>query len=269
LDFWKPAPILVAGPCLIDDHAVNVEIAGRVAETASKYGVRAIFKASFDKANRSNSDATRGPGIEKGLELLRAVKVETNMKLLTDVHDAGHIESVAEVVDVLQVPAFLCRQTDLLSAAGSVGLPVNIKKGQWMAPEAMLGAVLKVRNSGCLDVAVTERGTFFGYGDLVVDMRSFRRIREETGAAVLYDATHSLQRPGMGAGRTTGGNREFCLDLVLAAAGAGTDGFFVETHPEPQMAVSDSETMLPLAELDDLIAAATNTWRSAQRPQCQ
>lgn len=265
MSFWTPAPVLIAGPCLIEDPSTNAWIAERVCDIAKRLGLRSIFKASFDKANRSSAGAARGPGIERGLELLARVKQEHRVDVLTDVHEVWQVERAANTVDALQVPAFLCRQTDLLESVGASGRPVNIKKGQWMHPDAMEGAVAKVRNSGGSDIAVTERGTFFGYGDLVVDMRNFRRLREVTGAAVFFDATHSLQRPGFGPMGSSGGNREFGKDLLMAAAAAGADGFFLETHPRPEQAPSDSATMVPIDMLDEQIDAALAVWRAATR----
>ena len=186
------------------------------------------------------------------------------MPLLTDIHEAAQAAAAAEVVDVLQIPAFLCRQTDLLLAAGATGRPVNVKKGQWMHPEAMRGAVEKVRAGGGTEVAVTERGTFFGYGDLAVDMRSFPRMREAAGVAVVYDATHSVQQPGQGAGGTSGGQREMIPPLLLAAAAAGADGFFVETHPDPSAALSDAATQWPLERLGELVRRTLDVWHAAR-----
>ena len=263
MSFWAPAPVLIAGPCVLEDHSTNATIAKCLLELSYKHKVRVVFKASFDKANRSNADAPRGPGIERGLELLERVKDELSIPVLTDIHEVWQVKKAAAVVEALQIPAFLCRQTDLLEAAGSSGQPVNIKKGQWMPPEAMAGAVTKIRNAGGVDVAVTERGSFFGYGDLVVDMRNFRRLRDTTKAPVLFDATHSVQRPGLGPGGSSGGNREFCADLIKAAAAAGADGFYLETHPSPGNAQSDGSTMLPLDQLDDFIERTLDIWNAA------
>src|SRR5204862_2207472 len=196
-----------------------------LAKLAEKIPGGIIYKASFDKANRSNRDAARGPGIEAGLEALARVRSATGLPVLTDVHTPDQCAPAAAVVDVLQIPAFLCRQTDLLVAAGETGKAVNVKKGQWMRPEGMRGAVAKVRNvrgasGGASEVAVTERGTFFGYGDLVVDMRSFSRMREACDASVIFDATHSVQRPGEGTGGASGGAREVIPSLTLAATAA-------------------------------------------------
>ena len=262
--FWCPGPVLVAGPCVLEDHDLNLNIARRLLEAAAQTGIRVVFKGSFDKANRSRADAPRGPGLERGIELLAAVRSEAGVAVLTDVHEPGQVERVVEHVDALQVPAFLCRQTDLLQAAGATGLPVNIKKGQWMSVEGIEGAVEKVARAGGGPTAVTERGTFFGYGDLVVDMRNFARLRELSGVAVLFDATHSVQQPGAGAGGSTGGAKHFIPDLLGAAAGAGVDGFFIETHPEPAAAPSDSTTMVPLSDLSELLERAVRIWRAGK-----
>ena len=243
---------LIAGPCVLEDDALNLRVARAVAGLARELGLSAVFKASFDKANRALPDAPRGPGLERGLEALARVRAETGLPVLTDVHEPAQAAAAAAVVDALQIPAFLCRQTDLLAAAGGTGRPVNIKRGQWMGPEEMAGAVEKVRRAGAESVAVTERGTFFGYGDLVVDMRAFARIRSATGAAVLFDGTHAVQRPGRAAG-ASGGDREHVPALVRAAVAAGCDGLFLETHPDPGAAPSDGATMLPLDGLEGLL----------------
>jgi 2-dehydro-3-deoxyphosphooctonate aldolase (KDO 8-P synthase) len=214
-----------------------------------------VFKASFDKANRSRLASPRGPGLADGLDLLREVRDETGLPLLTDVHEPAQAAAAAGVVDVLQIPAFLCRQTDLLAAAGGPGRVVNIKKGQWMAPEEMAAAVEKAREAGAREVAVTERGTFLGYGDLVVDMRSFARVRAAAGVPVVFDGTHSVQRPGKAAG-SSGGDPQFIPALVRAAVAAGCDGLFLETHPRPRTAPSDATNMLPLEELRSLLEDA-------------
>jgi 2-dehydro-3-deoxyphosphooctonate aldolase (KDO 8-P synthase) len=234
-----------------------------------------VFKASFDKANRSNAGAARGPGIEAGLHALERVRAATGLRVLTDVHLPDQCASAAQAVDVLQIPAFLCRQTDLLEAAGATGKPVNIKKGQFLHPEGMKGAVDKVtgarrashpeRSAGVPHVAVTERGTFFGYGDLVVDMRSFARMREACGTPVIFDATHSVQRPGQGAGGASGGAREFIGPLALASVAAGADGVFLETHPDPDHAPSDGPNMIPLDQLDALVSRLVELWTLVRR----
>jgi 2-dehydro-3-deoxyphosphooctonate aldolase (KDO 8-P synthase) len=243
---------LIAGPCVLEDDDLNVRIAVRLAELSVGLELPVIFKASFDKANRSKLDSPRGPGLEEGLRRLERVKAETGLPILTDIHEPHQARPAAEVVDVLQIPAFLCRQTDLVVAAGGTGRAVNIKKGQWMAPEEMAAAVEKARAAGAEDVAVTERGTILGYGDLVVDMRSFARIRAAAGTPAIFDGTHSVQQPGRASG-SSGGNPEFIPALVRAAVAAGCDGLFLETHPNPAGAPSDSTNMLPLDRLPTLL----------------
>ena len=261
---FSPDPFLIAGPCVVEEGDLLVRVATRLAEIGGKLDLRICFKASFDKANRSRMQGARGPGLERGLELLAKARDVSGLPLLTDVHEPGQAAVVAEVADVLQVPAFLSRQTDLLVACGKTGTPVNVKKGQWMQPEAMAGAVEKVREGGSLDVAVTERGTFFGYGDLVVDFRGIARLRAATGAPVIFDATHSVQQPGDGAGGASGGLREHIPALLAAAAGAGVDGFFLETHPDPARAPSDALTQWPLDELEPLLRRTLRIWRAAR-----
>lgn len=262
--FWSPAPVVVAGPCLLEDDDLNLRVASELAKLAGRLGLRAVFKASFDKANRASPTAARGPGLEVGLEQLARVREASGLPVLTDVHESWQVERAAAAVDALQIPAFLCRQTDLLHAAGSAGKPVNIKKGQWMAPEAMVGAVEKLVRAGCEDVAVTERGTFFGYGDLIVDMRNFQRLRAAAGKPVLFDATHSIQRPGTGKHGCSGGEPAFVPSLLCAAAAAGADGFFIETHPEPSRAPSDSASMWPLPQLEGLLTGALAAWNAGR-----
>jgi len=243
-------PVYIAGPCVIESPELVVEVATRLCEIAGRRNVPLIFKSSFDKANRSSRDGFRGPGLEQGLVALARVKNATGLPILTDVHEPAQAARAAEVADVVQVPAFLCRQTELLTACGRTGVPVNIKKGQFMAPEDMANAVEKVESTGNCRVTVTERGTSFGYHNLVVDMRSFAIIRRF--APVIFDVTHSLQHPG-GLGHATGGAREFHPFLARAAAGAGVDGFFVEVHPDPARALSDAATQLTLEEFDTLV----------------
>ncbi|MCZ6916691.1 MAG: 3-deoxy-8-phosphooctulonate synthase [Gemmatimonadetes bacterium] len=262
---WLPPPILVAGPCALEDDRLNLTVGETLAELQAKLGLRVLYKGSFDKANRSSPDAPRGPGMEAGLARLERVRAETGLPVITDVHEAQQVEAASQVVDALQIPAFLCRQTDLLSAAGQTGKPVNIKKGQWMSPEAMRGAALKVRAAGGGAVALTERGTFFGYGDLVVDMRSFTSLKAATGCPVLFDATHAVQQPGQGPGGISGGQRQHVEALLLAAAAAGADGFFLETHPRPEEAPSDGATMWPLAELERLVERALDVWHASRQ----
>lgn len=246
---------LIAGPCLLEDHNLNLRIAREVARVSEALGVPVIFKASFDKANRARRDAPRGPGLEAGLALLARLKEATGLPVLTDVHEPAQAELAAAVADVLQIPAFLCRQTDLLEAAGATGLPVNVKKGQWMAPAEMAHAADKVRTAGAAEVAVTERGTFLGYGDLVVDMRSFARLRAACHAPAYFDGTHSVQRPGLDGG-SSGGDPEHTPALVRAAVAAGCEGLYLEVHPEPPRAPSDGATMLVLDRLEAVVEDA-------------
>jgi 2-dehydro-3-deoxyphosphooctonate aldolase (KDO 8-P synthase) len=261
---------LIAGPCVLEGDDLNARVGEHLARLAERVPGGIIFKASFDKANRSNPDAHRGPGLEAGLAALDRVRARTGLPVLTDVHLPEQCKRAAAVADVLQIPAFLCRQTDLLLAAGATGRPVNIKKGQWMQPDGMRGAVAKVREGAgsrkarpAAPIAVTERGSFFGYGDLVVDMRSIPRLREATGCAVIFDATHSVQQPGKGEGGASGGARDMIPPLTLAAMAAGANGLFMETHPDPAHAPSDGPNMIPLTELDDLVARAVDVWAAA------
>ena len=262
---------LIAGPCQLEDDALNMRVGESLARLAEQVPGGIIYKASFDKANRSNVDGVRGPGLDEGLRALERVRAATGLPILTDVHDPAQCAPAAAVVDVLQIPAFLCRQTDLLVAAGATGKPVNVKKGQWMHPEGMRGAVRKVEAGANLagravgELAVTERGTFFGYGDLVVDMRAFMRLRESCEVPAIFDGTHSVQRPGMGAGGASGGAREFIPPLVLAAVAAGAQGLFLETHPDPDHAPSDGPNMLQLTALADLMARTVDVWDRANR----
>jgi 2-dehydro-3-deoxyphosphooctonate aldolase (KDO 8-P synthase) len=258
------APFLIAGPCMVEGDDLMLRVAEALAVLSARHGMPVCFKASFDKANRSRMSGQRGPGLDEGLRALERVRAASGLPILTDIHEAAQAAPAADVVDVLQIPAFLCRQTDLLVAAGKTGRPVNIKKGQWMQPEGMLGAVEKVKAAGSKDVAVTERGTFFGYGDLVVDMRSFPRITAATGVPVIFDATHSVQQPGQGEGGASGGLRQFIPPLLAAAAVSGADGFFLETHPDPARAVSDAATQWPLDQLADLLDRTLELWARAR-----
>ncbi|HXF95053.1 MAG TPA: 3-deoxy-8-phosphooctulonate synthase [Gemmatimonadales bacterium] len=261
---FAPSPFLVAGPCVVESDELNLRVGEALAELGRRLDLHVVYKASYDKANRSRLAAARGPGLEAGLRALETVRRVTGLPILTDVHEPAHASVAAEVADVLQIPAFLCRQTDLLVAAGKAGRAVNIKKGQWMAPEGMRGAVEKVRAGGAPEVAVTERGTFFGYGDLVVDMRNFARLREACGCPVIFDATHSVQQPGQGADGASGGLRRFIPPLLYAAAAAGADGFFLETHPDPDRAPSDGPNMVPLDRLPELLEVALDIWSRAR-----
>lgn len=246
--------LLICGPCLLEDDRLNIRVAEAVRDVAERLGVSAVFKGSFDKANRTSASSPRGPGLEKGLERLATVRRETGLPVLTDIHEPGQAAAVALAVDAIQIPAFLCRQTDLLTAAGRTGLPVNIKKGQWLAPEDMEHPVAKVRDAGAGAVSVTERGTVFGYGRWVVDMRSFAIMREVCRCPALFDATHSVQLPGGGSGgASSGGEPRWIETLARAAVAAGADGVFVEAHPEPSRAPSDGANMLPLDRLEGLL----------------
>jgi 2-dehydro-3-deoxyphosphooctonate aldolase (KDO 8-P synthase) len=262
---------LIAGPCQLENDTLNLQVGEALARLAEHVPGGIIFKASFDKANRSNIDGVRGPGLDAGLAALERVRAATGLPILTDVHEASQCAAAAQVVDVLQIPAFLCRQTDLLLAAGATGKAVNVKKGQWMHPEGMRGAVRKVEAGAALtgraagEMAVTERGTFFGYGDLVVDMRAFVRMREACSVPVIFDGTHSVQQPGKGVGGTSGGAREFIPPLTFAAIAAGAQGLFLETHPTPDTAPSDGPNMIPLHALGDLLARAVDIWDRVSR----
>jgi 2-dehydro-3-deoxyphosphooctonate aldolase (KDO 8-P synthase) len=261
---FAPAPFLIAGPCVLEQDDLNVRVGSALAELGERLGLRVIFKASFDKANRSRLGAARGPGLDKGLAALATVRDVTGLPILTDIHEAAQAPEVAEVADVIQIPAFLCRQTDLLLAAGATGKPVNVKKGQWMSADGMRGAVEKLRAGGASEVAVTERGSFFGYGDLVVDMRNFARLRAGCAAPVIFDATHSVQQPGQGPEGASGGLREFIPPLLYAAAAAGADAFFLETHPDPDHAPSDGPNMLPLSDLPRVLEMTLEVWHKVR-----
>ncbi|HVZ49798.1 MAG TPA: 3-deoxy-8-phosphooctulonate synthase [Gemmatimonadaceae bacterium] len=264
--FPRDRLFLIAGPCVVESDRVNFRVADTLARLAERVPGGIVFKASFDKANRSNAGAPRGPGMAEGLEALARVRARTGLRVLTDVHDASQCGVVAEVADVLQIPAFLCRQTDLLVAAGRTGRAVNIKKGQWLHPEGMAGAVNKVRGAQGrkAEIAVTERGSFFGYGDLVVDMRALPRMAAATGCPVVFDGTHSVQQPGKGVGGASGGVREMIRPLALAAVAAGAHGVFLETHPAPDGAPSDGPNMLPLKALPDLVDRLVDVWAAVR-----
>jgi 2-dehydro-3-deoxyphosphooctonate aldolase (KDO 8-P synthase) len=250
----------IAGPCVIESEALALDVARRLAALAHRLGLPLVFKASFDKANRSSLKSFRGPGLQEGLRVLRRVKEETGLPVLTDVHEPAQCAPAAEVCDVLQVPAFLCRQTDLLLAAGRTGRAVNVKKGQFLAPEDARWAVEKVAGTGNHRVFLTERGVSFGYHNLVVDMRAFT-VLHELGIPVIFDVTHSLQLPGGGDG-TTGGDRRFAEPLARAAVAAGADGLFMEVHPDPAHALSDAATQLPLARAEALAVAVLEVRRA-------
>lgn len=244
-------PFLIAGPCVIESEQLAMDTAGGIAEIAKAVGMPYVFKSSFDKANRTSIKSFRGPGPEKGLAVLAKVKKQIGVPVLTDVHTEEQAMEAGKVVDVLQIPAFLCRQTDLLVAAAKTGKVVNVKKGQFLSPMEMGNAVKKVEEAGNRRIVLTERGSSFGYNNLVVDMRSFPILRS-FGYPVVFDATHSVQLPG-GGGTKSSGQREFVEPLACAAAGAGVDGFFMEVHPNPDEALSDGPNMVPLHQLKALL----------------
>ena len=248
-------PAFIAGPCVIESAEHCLHMAREVAAAARKAGVPVIFKASFDKANRTSLSSYRGPGLGEGLAILQQVKDETGLPVLSDIHEPDQAEPAARVLDVIQIPALLCRQTDLLQEAGRTGLPINLKKGQFTAPWDMLPAVEKITATGNENVILTERGTSFGYNNLVVDMRSLAVMRE-TGFPVVFDATHAVQLPG-GHGASSGGQPQFIEVLSRAAAGAGLDGLFTETHDRPEKALSDGANALPLPRLAPLMEQVT------------
>jgi len=242
---------LIAGPCVVESEQLQMDVAGRLKEITTALGIPFIFKSSYDKANRSSGTSFRGPGMERGLEILAKVKRELKVPLLTDVHSEAEIAAVARVVDVLQTPAFLCRQTNFILGVAAAGRPVNIKKGQFLSPWEMSNVVDKARSTGNEHVLVCERGFSFGYNNLVSDMRGLAVMRA-TGAPVVFDATHSVQLPG-GQGSASGGQREFVPVLARAAVAAGVSGLFMETHPEPAKALSDGPNAWPLDRMRSLL----------------
>jgi 2-dehydro-3-deoxyphosphooctonate aldolase (KDO 8-P synthase) len=242
---------LIAGPCVIEGREFSLETAGRLKEITARLGIPFIYKSSFDKANRSSIGSFRGPGMEEGLKILEAVRAQLGVPVLTDIHEDTPLGEVAAVVDVLQTPAFLCRQTNFIVAACSQGKPVNIKKGQFLSPWEMKNVIDKARSTGNEQVMACERGFTFGYNNLVSDMRALAVMRE-TGAPVVFDATHSVQLPG-GKGSASGGQREFVPVLARAAVAAGVSGLFMETHPDPERALSDGPNAWPLDRLERLL----------------
>jgi len=263
---------LIAGPCVAESRQLCLDIAGELAELCRKLEIGYIFKASYDKANRSSIDSYRGPGLETGLAWLEDVRKHTGVPVTTDVHEVGQVEAAAGVVNCLQIPAFLCRQTDLLLAAGETDRAVNVKKGQFMAPWDMAQAVQKVRSTGNDRVLLTERGSCFGYNRLVNDMTAITQMRRF--APVVFDATHSTQEPA-GLGKTSGGRAEFAPVLAAAGLAAGADALFVETHPDPPSAKSDAASMMPLAAMEGLLTrcravhAAVRQWADTAEPDRQ
>ena len=253
---------LIAGPCVIESAALVDEVAGRLCEVTAALGIPFVFKASFDKANRSSAASFRGPGLAQGLKILEAVRTRFAVPVLTDVHENTPLAEVAAVVDVLQTPAFLCRQTAFIQRVAAAGRPVNIKKGQFLSPWEMANVVEKARAAGNSDIAVTERGASFGYNNLIADMRSLAVMRA-TGCPVVFDATHSVQLPG-GQGATSGGQREFVPVLARAAVAAGIAGLFMETHPDPDKALSDGPNMWPLGRMQSLLTTLVELDRTVK-----
>lgn len=254
---------LIAGPCVVESEALQVDVAGRLKEITTRLGVPFVFKSSYDKANRSSAKSFRGPGIEEGLRVLAEVKRQVGVPVLTDVHEDTPFDEVASVVDMLQTPAFLCRQTNFILAACSQGLPVNVKKGQFLSPWEMGNVVDKARSTGNTQIMVCERGFTFGYNNLVSDMRALAVMRA-TAAPVVFDATHSVQLPG-GQGTSSGGQREFVPVLARAAVAAGVAGVFMETHPDPSKALSDGPNAWPLDRMESLLATLVEIDRTVKR----
>ncbi len=242
---------LIAGPCVIENEKLCLQVGAALKKTCAALGIFYVFKASFDKANRTSAKSFRGPGLDAGLRVLARVRAELGVPILTDIHHEEHAAVVGEVVDILQIPAFLCRQTDLIEAAAATGQIVNLKKGQFLSPAEMGQVAEKARRAGAKKILLTERGTTFGYNNLVADMRSIP-ILKRTGCPVIFDATHSVQLPG-GGGDKSSGQREFAPVLARAALAAGANGLFIETHPHPDRALSDGPNMIPLAEMPALL----------------
>lgn len=248
--------VLIAGPCSIESRDLAFSVAEQVKAITEKLGIPYVFKASFDKANRTSIHSYRGPGLEKGLEILADIKREFNIPVTTDIHDQSQAKAIGEVVDIIQIPAFLCRQTDLLIAAANTGKVVNVKKGQFLSPWDTKNIVVKLEESGTEQILLTERGSSFGYNNLVVDMRSLL-VMKENGVPVVFDATHSVQQPG-GNGTSTGGKREYVPHLSRAAAAIGIDALFMEVHPDPDNAFSDGPNMVKLNELEEILKPIIN-----------
>jgi len=255
--------VLIAGPCVIEDEKLVLRVARRLREITSSLGMPFIFKSSYDKANRTSLHSFRGPGLKEGLAILKKVKEEVGVAVLSDIHQVSEAEEAAKVLDVIQIPAFLSRQTDLVLAAAKTGLPVNVKKGQFLSPWEMAFVVEKITSCGNHRVMLTERGTTFGYQNLVNDMRAVAVMRS-LGYPVVYDATHSVQLPGAAQG-ASGGQREFIPTLVRAAVAAGADGLFMEVHPDPPKALSDKDTVWPLEEVPWVLEMALEIHRAARR----
>ncbi len=264
-DYFEVGPgrpfLLIAGPCVLESEAMALEVAGRLKEIAGRLGISYVFKASFDKANRTSLDSFRGPGLEKGLAILARVRESLAVPVISDIHDVSQVAPAAAVLDLLQIPAFLCRQTDLLLAAGQSGKPVSLKKGQFLSPWDMQHAVSKFKSTGNRNLLLVERGAMLGYNNLVVDMRAFPVLRG-LGCPVIYDATHSVQLPG-GAGGSSGGQREYIPPLARAAVAAGIDGLFMEVHPDPDRALCDGPNSWPLDRVEELLTGLLALHRAA------
>ena len=254
---------LISGPCVIESEALVMEVAEKLVGVTGRLGMRYVFKASFDKANRTSGGSFRGPGMEEGLRILEQVRAQFDVPVLTDVHEDTPVDEVAAVVDVLQTPAFLCRQTNYIAKVAAAGRPVNLKKGQFLSPWEMSQVVAKAREAGGEELLVCERGASFGYNNLVSDMRALAVLRE-TGCPVVFDATHSVQLPGAGGG-ASGGQREFVPTLARAAVGVGVAGLFMETHPDPDQALSDGANAWPLSEMESLLTTLMELDQVAKR----
>jgi 2-dehydro-3-deoxyphosphooctonate aldolase (KDO 8-P synthase) len=254
---------LIAGPCVIENEKLCLQVAGALKRTCAQLGIFYVFKASFDKANRTSARSFRGPGLDKGLRVLGKVRAEFGVPVLTDVHTETQAAIAGEVVDILQIPAFLCRQTDLIEAAAITGQIINLKKGQFLSPGEMSQVAEKARRAGAEKILLTERGTTFGYNNLVADMRSIP-ILKRSGFPVIFDATHSVQLPG-GGGDKSSGQREFAPVLARCALAAGANGLFIETHPRPERALSDGPNMIPLAEMPALLRGSLKIFNAVKR----
>ena len=240
-------PVLIAGPCVIENKDITFKCAEVLRQISEELNINVIFKSSFDKANRSSSTSYRGPGLENGLAILSEVKQRTGLPILSDVHSVSDVVQSTKILDVMQIPAFLCRQTDLIKSASECGKIINVKKGQFLSPSDMKNVISKFQSYGCHDILITERGTTFGYNDLVSDMRSIVKMRE-TGCPIIFDASHSVQNPGS-LGNKSGGDRDMIFPLARAASAVGVNGFFIECHPSPESALSDGPSMLKLEDI--------------------
>lgn len=264
LTVGKNGPLfLISGPCVIENRETTLTVARFLQGLAQRLNIPVIFKSSYDKANRTSVDSFRGPGLDEGLEILKEVKNTTGLPILSDIHQVSEIEKVVEVLDVIQIPAFLSRQTDLILEAARTRLPLNIKKGQFLSPWDMQQVVLKATSTGNTNILLTERGTFFGYHNLVVDMRSIT-VMKGFGYPVVFDATHGVQLPG-GRGTSSGGQREFVAPLAKAAVAAGADGIFLEIHPDPDSALSDGPNSLPFEHVESLVAVLKKVHQTVER----